>query len=205
MQSTGLVLASPAMADVDVWTVPLGRADRQLARDAMRAILGDYLDAAPDSIEIETTPEGKPYLRGGQLHFNLSHSRNIALVAISRQSPVGIDLEHSRHFQAPDRLARRICSEREYAALGRYGHPPGAAPEAQRQLLRLWVRKEAVLKGTGEGLQRALGEIDVLDDAVVDGWWCLDLPSPATGFHAALAVKAPDPALSHHLFESEVL
>jgi phosphopantetheinyl transferase len=193
------------MADVDVWTVRLGRPDRQLARNALRAILADYLDAPPDSLEIETNPQGKPYLRGDQLHFNLSHSRDIALVAISRRAPVGIDLEHSREFRAPDRLARRICSAREYALLERFGHPAGAAPEAQQQLLRLWVRKEAVLKGTGEGLGRALDEVDVLDDAVVDGWRCLDLPSPAPGFHAALAVRAPAPAVSHHLFATNVL
>ncbi|MCL2419459.1 MAG: 4'-phosphopantetheinyl transferase superfamily protein, partial [Conexibacteraceae bacterium] len=140
------------MADVDVWRVPLPRADRQLARDAMRAILGTYLNAPPDSIEIETTPEGKPYLPTAELHFNLSHSRDLALVAVSKQAPVGIDLERPRHFRAPDRLARRICSEREYATLVRLGHLSVAAPEAQEQLLRLWVRKEAVLKGTGEGI-----------------------------------------------------
>ena len=197
--------------DVHVWTVPLGRADRQLARDRMRAILGAYLDAPPAALQIELTAEGKPYLPTNPLHFNLSHSRNVALVAVSRRAPVGIDLERARHFRAPDRLARRICSEREYAALGRLGNPagaalgrlgnpPGAALDAQQQLLRLWVRKEAVLKGTGEGLARPLDEVDVLDDAVADGWRCLDLPSPAPGFHAALAVRAPAPAVSHHLF-----
>jgi 4'-phosphopantetheinyl transferase len=191
------------MADVDVWTVPLDRAARQLARDALRAILGTYLDAPPDSVEIETTPQGKPYLREGRLHFNLSHSRNIALVAISEHSPVGIDVEHSRHFRAPDRLARRICSEREYAAFQRSGSETGGTLEAQQQLLRLWVRKEAVLKGTGEGLAHPLREIDVLDDVVADGWRCVDLPRPAEGFQAALAVRGPAAAVSHHLFVRE--
>ena len=183
--------------DVHVWTVPLGRRNRQLAGQALRAILGGYLDAPPDSLQIETTPDGKPYLRTDQLHFNLSHSDNLALVAVSGQAPVGIDVEHARAFRAPDRLARRICSEREYASLGRFGHPPGTPPEAQRQLLRLWVRKEAVLKGTGEGIGRALDEVDVLDDEIAGGWRCLDLPSPAPGFLAAVAVRAPAPRLSH--------
>ncbi len=166
----------------------------------MRAILGDYVDGAPDALEIETTPEGKPYLPAGQLHFNLSHSRDVALVAISREAPVGIDLEHPREFGAPDRLARRICSEREYASLQRLGGPAGASPDARRQLLRLWVRKEAVLKGTGEGLGRDPDQVDVLDDELADGWRCLDLPSPATGFQAALAVRASAPVLCHRTF-----
>lgn len=187
-------------ADVDVWTIRLGRRDRRLARDAMRLILGRYLDTTVDSLEIEVTAAGRPYLRGNPLHFNLSHSWDVALVAISRDAPVGIDLEHPREFRAPDRIARRICSEREYASLQRLGEPPGASPQAQRQLLRLWVRKEAILKGTGEGLGRDPDGVDVLDDELPDGWRCLDLPSPAAGFQAALAVRAAAPALSHHTF-----
>ena len=189
-------MQSPGSADVDVWTIRLGRRDRRLARDAMLAILGRYVDGALDSLEIETTPGGKPYLPAVQLHFNLSHSRDMALVAISREAPVGIDLEHPREFRAPDRLARRICSEREYASLQRLGDPPVASPHAQRQLLRLWVRKEAVLKGTGEGLARDPDQVDVLDDELADGWRCLDLPSPAPGYLAALAIRARTPSIT---------
>ena len=166
----------------------------------MHAILGRYLETAVDSLEIDVTPDGRPYLRGNALHFNLSHSWDLALVAVCREAPVGIDLEHPREFRAPDRLARRICSEREYASLQHLGEPPGASPQAQRQLLRLWVRKEAVLKGTGEGLGRDPDQVDVLDDELAEGWRCLDLPSPAAGFQAALAVRASAPALSHHTF-----
>lgn len=193
-------MQSPGSAAVDVWTLRLGSRDRRLAADAMRAILATYLDTTVESLEIEVTSEGRPHLRGNPLHFNLSHSWDIALVAVSRESPVGIDLEHPREFRAADRLARRICSEREYASLQRLGDPPGGTPEAQRQLLRLWVRKEAFLKGTGEGLSRDPDQVDLLDDELADGWRCLDLPSPAPGFQAALAVRASAPVLSHHTF-----
>jgi 4'-phosphopantetheinyl transferase len=158
----------------------------------MRSILGRYLDTAVDSLEIELTPEGKPYLPGHPVHFNLSHSRDLALVAVSGQAPVGVDVEHPREFRAFDRLARRICSERECAWLSR----TGGAPNAPGALLRLWVRKEAAVKGTGDGLSRALNEVDVLDDRLADGWLCVDLPSPAPGYLAALAVRAQTPSIS---------
>jgi 4'-phosphopantetheinyl transferase len=158
----------------------------------MRSILGRYLDATVDSVEIEVTAEGKPYLPGHPIHFNLSHSRDVALVAVSGQAPVGVDVEHPREFRAPDRLAHRICSEREHAWLSRMG----GAPNAPGALLRLWVRKEAAVKGTGDGLSRALNEVDVLDDRLADGWRCLDLPSPAPGYLAALAVRARTPSIS---------
>jgi 4'-phosphopantetheinyl transferase len=167
----------------------------------MRTILGAYLQAPPDLLEIDTTSAGKPYLATGQLQFNLSHSRDVALVAVAR-APVGVDLEHPREFRAPDRLARRICSKREYASLREAGGDRGVAG-AQAQLLRLWVRKEAVVKGTGEGLVRPLDQVDVLDDAVADGWLCLDLPHPAAGFQAALAFRAQAATVSEHQFAWE--
>jgi len=168
------------MADVDVWTVALGRRDRRLARTALRAVLAGYLNRSPDTIEIDHTPLGKPHLAADPLHFNLSHSRDIALIAVSATAPVGIDLEHPRAFRSPDRLARRFCTARELASI-----------ENPEQLLRLWVRKEAVVKGIGDGLVRRLTEVDVLDDDLEDGWQCLDLPSPAPGFQAAVAINAP--------------
>ncbi len=133
-----------------------------------------------ESIQIDTTPKGKPYLPDSRIHFNLSHSRNIALIAVSTVAPVGIDVEHPREFRSPDALAQRICSERELASV-----------LTPAQLLRLWVRKEAVVKGMGDGLARPLNEVDVLDDNVADGWQCLDLHNPAPGFHAAVAIREP--------------
>jgi 4'-phosphopantetheinyl transferase len=185
-------MQSPGLVDVDVWVVRLGSRNRRLARDAMRSILGRYLNTTVDSLEIEVTPAGRPYLRGDPLHFNLSHSWDLALVAVCGEAPVGVDLEHPREFRAPDRLARRICSEREYAWLSR----AGGAPNAPGALLRLWVRKEAAVKGTGDGLSRELNEVDVLDDTLAGGWLCVDLPSPAPGYRAALAVRARTPSIS---------
>lgn len=169
---------------VHVWTLQLGRGGREGARRAMRQVLGAYLRIEPDRLPIRTAPQGKPYLDGAPLHFNLSHSRELALLAVSAGAPVGVDLEHPREFHSSERLARRICSDREYASLDNL--VAGVHP----RLLRLWVRKEAVVKGTGEGLGRPLAQVDVLDDALPNGWLCLDLPSPGAGFQAALAIKA---------------
>jgi phosphopantetheinyl transferase len=168
------------VADVDVWTVALPRRDRRLAHAALREILAGYVNRPAESIQIDTTPKGKPYLPDSRIHFNLSHSRNIALIAVSTVAPVGIDVEHPREFRSPDALAQRICSERELAS--------AITPS---QLLRLWVRKEAVVKGMGDGLTRPLNEVDVLDDNLADGWQCLDVKSPAPGFHAATAIREP--------------
>jgi 4'-phosphopantetheinyl transferase len=182
-----------------VWTIRLGGRDRRVARDALRAILAAELGVPAGSVEVETTAEGKPYLPGDPVHFNLSHSSGLALVAICREAPVGIDLEHARELRAPDRLARRICSQREYEWL----RSMGGAPSATEALLRLWVRKEAAVKGTGDGLSRDLDEVDVLDDTLVGGWRCVDLPSPAPGYLAALAIRSREPSISLRKWRSD--
>jgi 4'-phosphopantetheinyl transferase len=173
---------------VHVWVVPLDDPVKQrrheLAHAAQDRILAAYLEIEPQALEYRTLAGGKPVLADGALEFNLSHSGDLALVAVSRDLPVGVDLEHPRGFRDEPRMARRICSARELEHL--------AGPSDPDELLRLWVRKEAVVKATGEGLVRLLGQIDVLNRRVAGGWLCLDLPVvtkrvPADGYRAAVA------------------
>jgi 4'-phosphopantetheinyl transferase len=179
---------------VHVWVVPLDdpvvRRRHELAHAAQDRILAAYLDVDPQALEYATLAGGKPILADGALEFNLSHSGRLALVAVSRDLQVGVDLEHPRSFRNEAGMAQRICTARELAHL--------ASTTAAEELLRLWVRKEAVAKATGEGLALVLSRIDVLDRRVAGGWLCLDLPSleadgvSTNGYRAALAV--PDRA-----------
>ena len=176
---------------VHVWVVPLDDPEkkrrRELAHLAEGMLLASYLGVTPATLEFERGPGGKPRLREEPLQFNLSHSEQLALVAVSAVLPVGVDVQAPHHSTAKPWFAKRICSPREYEHFG--GAP---SPE---ELLRLWVRKEAVVKARGEGSYVAVGEIDVLD-SVVDGTWsCVDLPvetEQAAGYRAALAVPEAD-------------
>jgi 4'-phosphopantetheinyl transferase len=174
---------------VHVWVVPLDDPDkkrrRQLAHVAERQILGEYLGVAPDALEFDREPGGKPVLRGAELQFNLSHSGERALLAISGGLPVGVDIQAPHPTTAKPWFARRICTEREYEHV-----MPDADPG---ELLRLWTRKEAVIKARGEGSYVSVDEIDVLDRRVAGGWVCVDI-WPQTpqewGYHAAVATRA---------------
>jgi 4'-phosphopantetheinyl transferase len=157
---------------VHVWVVPLDdpvkRRRHELAHAAQDQILAAYLDVEPPDLEYAELSGGKPILADGALEFNLSHSGDLALVAVSRDLQVGVDLEHPRSFRNAAGMAKRICTARELAHLARAGN--------EDELLRLWVRKEAVVKATGEGLVQAVNQIDVLEPKVAGGWTCLDLP-----------------------------
>lgn len=175
---------------VHVWVVPLDdplkRRRHELAHAAQDQILAAYLGVEPQDLQYATLPAGKPVLADGALEFNLSHSGELALVAVSRDLEVGVDLEHPRSFRNEAGIARRICTARELEHL--------AAADDNDELLRLWVRKEAVVKATGEGLARSVNQIDVLDRRVTSGWSCLDLPDVgsqgvrADGYRAAVAL-----------------
>jgi len=171
---------------VHVWVVPLDDPDkrrrRELAHAAQRRILAGYLGTDPEAVQLTRTRSGKPALAGGGLEFNLSHSGRLALVAVSRDLPVGVDVQEPHATVRKPWFAARICTPREYEAVGRL-----ADPEA---LLRLWVRKEAVIKCRGEGSYVAVDGIDVLDDRVDGGWLCRDLPMVEPGYHAAVATRA---------------
>ena len=90
---------------------------------------------------------GKPVIKGHpDIHFNFSHSGNVALCAIDSQ-PVGADVETPRKI-TPSLIAYTMNDE-EQALIA-------SAPESLTAFLALWTKKEAVLKLTGEGIRRDL-------------------------------------------------
>lgn len=65
------------------------------ARWALREVLARYLEQGPAAIELRFGERGKPMLAkpDGSLHFNLSHSGELALIAISEEREVGVDVQ----------------------------------------------------------------------------------------------------------------
>jgi 4'-phosphopantetheinyl transferase len=137
-----------------------GRHRAIAGRGQLRAILGRSLGADPAALEFAYGPRGKPALAGpwagAGWHFNLAHSGDLALLALTRAGPVGVDLERIRPVTDSTRLVSRFFSPREDAAFR-------ALPEEQKPaaFLRLWTRKEAWLKATGEGITQSLGQVEV--------------------------------------------
>jgi 4'-phosphopantetheinyl transferase len=165
------------------------------AHGTLRRILGLFVQRAPTELSFTPGPQGKPALEPGQIgepvHFNLSRSGNLALVAVAGAGEVGVDLEHVRPLDAAA-IARRIFAPAEHAALL-------ALPEAEQLwgFLRYWTRKEAVVKATGRGLSLPLRSFvlsaepgESPEEIRPEGGppvWVSVLPSPQSGYAAALA------------------
>lgn len=126
----------------------------------LRQLLAGYLGISAATVKFVDSPLGKPGLapsvNAGGLHFNLTHSEGLALVAIARGRAVGIDLERVRPLNDAEEMVARFFSQRENAAFRRL-------PEEQKPLafFNLWTRKEAWLKATGEGIGHLLNQVEV--------------------------------------------
>ncbi len=140
-------------------------------RAALRHVLALYFGCDPAEIEYDIGQFGKPAVDG--IHFNLSHTKSRAAIAVSSQHPVGIDIEELRQVDRADQIAGRYFCPRE-AELIR----ATAEPEKSRVFLQIWTLKEAWLKALGTGLSKPLNEVDTGYGAtVLDELQCLTVPN----------------------------
>jgi 4'-phosphopantetheinyl transferase len=155
------------------------------AHAAARVLIGRYLDVPPGSVRFTRGPHGKPAVAG--LRVNLSHSGDLAALAVTTERPVGVDVQRLLPRLDAPRMAARYFP----AAEARYV----AAADPAARFAELWARKEACVKAAGGRLVPGLAlEVHSGHRVVrLDGrsYHWQDLPAPA-GFRAAVALEGPE-------------
>ncbi|SCG76334.1 4'-phosphopantetheinyl transferase family protein [Micromonospora coxensis] len=165
-----------------------------VARGVARAVLGAYLDRPAASLRWSTGRWGKPALADAPaLRFNLAHTADVAVLAVSGGRPVGVDIERRRPELPAVALAERYfpAVERDLVRTG-----------GRDAFLRLWTRKEAWTKAAGDRMGRGLalpvagaGPVLPVRDPTgrIPGSWLLhDLPAPP-GYAACVALAGALP------------
>src|SRR5438445_3867741 len=176
------------------------------ARSFVRRTLAEYLSMRPREVAFVYGPFGKPAFSsrepGETVQFNLSHSGEGALLAVTHGLTVGVDVEQVVHVPEWRGIASHVFSAYENAALS--GVEAGSRDAA---FYRCWTRKEAFLKALGNGLTLPLDSFDVSlderypeliavrDEAAALAAWTLYHLCPAEGYVAALAVEGTDAQL----------
>ncbi len=174
-----------------------------LRHGIMRILLSGYRKQHPRDIEFNFRPLGKPELKDGlppaPLHFSHSHSGDLALYAIARSCPVGVDIERLKPVPDMDQVVKQFFSFREI-------HTLAALPEEGRleAFYACWTRKEACLKVDGEGISQGVKHVDVSDtllretnaletvgDSQRPDRWRLQSLAPAAGYLGAVAYEPP--------------
>jgi 4'-phosphopantetheinyl transferase len=162
------------------------------ARSFLRHIVAACIGGDPVGLSFSYGPHGRPRLsasHGLVPDFNLSHTGDLAMLAVSWAAPVGVDVEAVRPTPDMPGLASQVMHPAELLAFGRL--PPSEQTEA---FFTLWTRKEALLKAMGVGLSTDPRSIhvgwsasDLHREFLVDGRVCeiRNLAGPP-GFAAAL-------------------
>jgi 4'-phosphopantetheinyl transferase len=155
-----------------------------VARGVLREILGHYLEIDPARVHFVYNRFGKPDLDpefGGRLRFNLSHSADLALIAIATGPEIGVDLEPTRAHSCYLEMAQRFFSMSELDALN--GLPSQLHALA---FLGCWTRKEAYMKARGGGLAIPPTSFSVHH---LQGAWSFHTLHPAPGYVGAVAIE----------------
>ena len=178
------------------WTL-LPHARNQAAMPLAQAWLAREFGGSAGDYAFERDAHGRPQLRYAALDCNWSHSGGHLLVAAGSGLMVGADLESIRPRANALAVARRFFAEEEIAWLSERADIESTTVE--RDFLRLWCAKEAVLKAHGRGLAFGLHRLAFAEDhgalslRLCDAElgdardWILREFAPAPGTLAALA------------------
>ncbi len=129
------------------------------ARGNLRALLAQRLGCFPNEIQFGYSDRGKPYIRQGDICFNLAHSQDFAIYAICSDREVGIDLEYINPDCDFEGIARRYFLRSEQQIIKKLQNQN--LDLARRAFYRAWTLKEAYGKATGQGITNILNLIDV--------------------------------------------
>ena len=202
------VLDAEGRAGADRFLVEADRARHIVSHGLLRLLLAQYLSHDPAALRLAGGDHGKPRLvepAGATVQFNLSHSGDLVLLALSDGPAVGIDVQCWLPLRLDgeiERTSERFLSVAERVELG------ALAPERRREaFFAIWSRKEAYLKARGESLAGGLDWFDVTatpsvsclradrrDPGAPGEWTLRGLPIDPV-YSAAVAVHASAPRL----------
>jgi 4'-phosphopantetheinyl transferase len=173
----------------------------------LRLLLGHYLQIDAASLQFDYGAHGKPSVASESLKqkcsFNISHSRNLALLAFSGRQTIGVDVESIQPHLADEQIAKNLFAPEEIATLRSL--PPHLRDKA---FFSCWTRKEAYLKATGEGLSDSMNRFiapmhqfevscfaGIVEHAEDNRSWFIWHLEPAPGYVGALATDAAECSL----------
>ncbi|MFA5688964.1 MAG: 4'-phosphopantetheinyl transferase superfamily protein [Kiritimatiellales bacterium] len=158
-------------------------------RGLLRKILGSCLNENPAALELIKSPQGKPLLMNGELNFNVSHSRDRMLIAVTAGRAVGIDIEFRREQMNVQEIAERWFTPAEQKFF---------AENSPAVFFDLWAKKEAYAKARSTGIFRELkkfsvptGEAYYSPAVSADKRWFFQLLDIDPAYAAAVVAEAP--------------
>ena len=162
-----------------------------LCRGLLRRILADCLNTEPSELRFKRNAQGKPFLEDGKLDFNVSHSRDRLLIAVTAGRAVGIDIEFRRSGLNMESIAKRWFAPEEQEFFQ-------ALEKPEEGFFEIWAKKEAYVKALGLGIYRdlntfavPLGEKPFSPNIGKNGQWFFQTLEINPSYAAAVVSEAP--------------
>lgn len=120
----------------------------KLSHLLLRWVLSAYVEKTPDQLEFNVNDYGKPFLKGaGNISFNLSHSSGLAVLAVSIDQPIGVDIEQVDYSKDVHTILDHFFHPKEVAQF-----KPLTKTQKSKFFYKFWTLKEAFIKAKGMGL-----------------------------------------------------
>ncbi|MCK5925271.1 MAG: 4'-phosphopantetheinyl transferase superfamily protein [Methylococcales bacterium] len=132
-----------------------------ITRALVRTTLSKYTHIQAQEWQFSKNKYGKPAIFPAQnLYFNLSHTENLIVCAVTRQAAIGVDVETLTHKSSIMEIAQRFFSPQEIKALSNE-----TKSKQKQRFFQYWTLKEAYIKAKGMGLALPLAQFSfAIDD-----------------------------------------
>ena len=162
-----------------------------LSRGLLRRVLADCLNTNPSALQFNRNAQGKPFLKDGSLEFNVSHSRDRLLIAVTAGRAVGVDIEFRRTGLNMATIAKRWFAPEEQLFFQSLENPADG-------FFEIWAKKEAYVKALGAGIYKNLNTFAVpvggkpfSPDIGSGEQWFFQTLKIDSGYAAAVVSEAP--------------
>jgi 4'-phosphopantetheinyl transferase len=161
-----------------------------VARGLLRKLLSEQLACSTSKLDIAISHKGKPYLSNFDFQFNISHTHSAIALALSPNLLLGVDVESLERQVDIHAVAKQVFSEQERYYLEQQS-------DATEAFIKIWTRKEALVKAQGDGLYNDLKMLSVVPDYVTDGqqnkmWYLQSLPKINQHHVACASAEQPE-------------
>jgi 4'-phosphopantetheinyl transferase len=170
LERVGAAISPDEQARASAFRIEDARRRFLITRGALRLLLGHYLCVPPEDLKFDFEVYTKPRLAPGHrasvdMRYNVSHSGDLALVAVTTGCEIGVDIEQLRAVKQMEEIAQRYFHRLEVDAVlaTRVKDRPAA-------FFRCWTAKEALLKAIGSGITATLDAFEVPLDEAFEGW-----------------------------------
>lgn len=151
------VLDSKELNKVDGFNTTSEKESYLYFRAFLRIILSKYLEIKPKDVVINIGKRGKPFVQDSEIKFNISHKKNVAVVAVAKNCEIGVDIEDLEKKFDYNKIVKRffLTEEKEFLR--------GADnQERWNKFLRIWTLREAVVKALGKSMALSINKVSIL-------------------------------------------